>query len=92
MTTFRCPYCGWHSNKWIDKCPDCGFTRNGKEVIIDNGDIKHNRGSSRERRKVRDNFRGGRNTTFAGKGDKRYPKGEGKRNGGGSIKKSRRVK
>jgi len=82
MTNFRCPYCGRHSNKWLAKCPDCGFERTlDKGVNVANGDIKHNRGSSREIRKIRDPFRGGRNQTFAGESHKRHIKGADSKNG-----------
>jgi predicted ATP-dependent serine protease len=76
MHSFRCPYCGKHTNKWISKCPDCGFERIlGKGVKVENEDIKYNRGSSRERMQLRNRFIGGRNQSLVGESHKRHSTG-----------------
>ena len=74
MPAFRCPSCGRNSNKFVIKCPDCGYTRGvGKEISTDNESAKTNRELRRDRRIAGNKFRGGRNKGFVGTGRKQYP-------------------
>ena len=77
MPKFRCPNCGLHSNKFVNKCPKCGFTRGiGKEISDDGRNFKNSRERRRQRSIDGNKFRGGRNESFVGTGRERYtPRG-----------------
>jgi len=73
MPRFRCPSCNRCSNKFINKCPDCGYERGkGKEIKVDDEDIKTNRELQRKRSIARNKFRGGRNKNISGAGHQPY--------------------
>lgn len=75
MSSFKCPNCDYMSNKFIHKCPKCGYERLlGKEILLENGSAKNNRELRRKKRLDGDKFRGGRNKSFIGAGRKQYPR------------------
>jgi len=75
MPSFRCPNCNNVSNKFVNKCPKCGFERGlGKEMTDNDGGFKSDRERKRKRRLDGDKFRGGRNKSFVGDGGKQYTK------------------
>ena len=75
MPSFKCPNCDYMSNKFIHKCPKCGYERLlGKEILVENESIKNTRELKRKKRLDGDKFRGGRNESFVGTSRKSYPK------------------
>lgn len=75
MTMFKCPNCGKHSNKFCNKCPDCGYERlQGKDVRIADGDITNKGKLERKKRIDNSKFRGGRNKTLIGGSNKHSSK------------------
>lgn len=71
MTDFKCPNCSKHSNKFCNKCPECGYVRlQGKDIQIKDGTIRTQRELERKRRLDNSKFRGGRNKSLIGVGDK----------------------
>jgi len=63
MPGFKCPNCNKHSNKFIHKCPDCGYAVGmGKEISIDDMKNVTNKKELREQKqRLRNKFIGGRN-------------------------------
>jgi len=52
MNKFKCPNCNYTSNKFLHKCPKCGYERLlGKEILLG---------------KEKNKFKGGRNKSFVG--------------------------
>lgn len=75
MPVFKCPNCDYMSNKFIHKCPKCGYERLlKKEILLKDGSAKNNRELRRKKRLDGDKFRGGRNKSFVGVGRKQHPR------------------
>jgi len=67
MSRFVCPNCNKHSNQFVIKCPDCGYTRlEGTKISINNSKAKTARDLKKENKLMDDKFRGGRNASFIG--------------------------
>lgn len=78
MTNFKCPNCNKHSNRFYNKCPDCGYIRfqSGEDQIGESTSNRRER--ERKRRLIDSNFRGGRNQTLVRMGNKPDSKGKDK--------------